>query len=118
MLKISILTQTTLLHQNKFPKIEFIIISIIWIEFHMLIHQTNLMHEARKATIDAKVLNMTELGEPIGKIKWKTVYKENEKRQPISLLTTSFTLAENARLKDCLSIFRKTLKVFIKVKDT
>jgi len=28
-----------------------------------MIHQTNLMFEARKATIDVEVLNLTELGE-------------------------------------------------------
>jgi len=32
--------------------------------------------EVRKAKIDVEVLNLTELGEPIRKIEWKTVYED------------------------------------------
>ena len=39
--------------------------SIIWIEFLTLIHETNLLLEARKAIIDVEVLNLTDLGELI-----------------------------------------------------
>jgi len=41
-----------------------------------------------------------------------------ETANQFSLLTASFTLTKNLRFKDCLSKFRKTLKVFIKIKKT
>src|SRR6218665_1871818 len=64
----------------KISKIQLIIIStIIWIEFLTLVRQTKLMLEARKATIDVEVLNLTELAKPIRKIEWKTVYEDSLK---------------------------------------
>jgi len=49
--------------------------SIIWMAFRTLIHQTNLVLEA----IDVEVLNLTDLHELIGKIVWKTVYEDRLK---------------------------------------
>ena len=51
-----------------------IIIDKIFIRVLTLIHQTNLVLEAREATIDVEVMNLTELGEPLRKIEAKTVY--------------------------------------------
>ena len=82
-------------------------------------YQTNLVLEARKVTIDTEVLTLTELGEPIRKIEWKTVYEDSLKTaNQFSLLTSSFMPAENLRCKDCLPTFRKTFEVFIKIKET
>ena len=47
--------------------------SLIYIEFITLIHQTNLVHKALKAIMDVEGLNVTDLGELIRCIEWKTV---------------------------------------------
>ena len=49
-----------------------IISKIIWLEFLALFYQTNLVLEA-----DIVLLNLTEPGEPIGKIEWETVYEDS-----------------------------------------
>jgi len=44
------------------------------------------MLEARKATIDVEVLNLTELSEPIRMIEWKTVYVDTNGGSRISFV--------------------------------
>jgi len=53
--------------------------SIIWIEFLTLIHQTNLVLEAQKVTMDVEVLNLTDLGKLIKRIESKTAYEDSLK---------------------------------------
>jgi len=55
--------------------------------------------EARKATINIEVLNLTELGEPIGRGMENCLYEDSLKTaNQFFLLTLSFTPTKNVRL--------------------
>src|SRR6218665_1172893 len=64
----------------------------------MLIHQTNFVPEACKATINVEVLNLTEL---IRKTEWKAVKEDRLKmaKQLLFITMLSLTLAENLRIQ-------------------
>ena len=83
----------------------------------MLINQTNLMLEARKATINVEVLNLTELGELIRKIAWKTVYEDSLKTANQFFLL-KFHTSRKFKIQRLPANIYKKIKVFIKIKET
>ena len=86
--------------QKYLSKFEFIIMSTIWLKVLTLIHQTNLIIESRKATLDVEQDNIKNLIESIQQVKndWELILNESIKRAEENEINPEFET--NRRLKN------------------
>lgn len=82
---------------------ECVLMSSIWMKVLVLLHQTNLILQARKSTLTTEKINIDKLIEDIKEIKnsWASVLSESKKIAAANEIVTEF--ATNRRIKDQVS---------------
>lgn len=82
---------------------ECVLMSTIWMRILVLLHQTNLILQARKSTLTTEKINIDKLIEDIKEIKnaWASVLSESKKIAAANDVVTEF--ATNRRIKDQVS---------------